>query len=236
MKIKNWSVLIVGIIAPIFLTGTTVRLVAKEFGGGQNQLGSVLDKLREATYGSGKGVRLYYSAACDSEWSDITFPKLKLRLPLKGKTGLAAVREIFRDNKNVVIDENPRGIIKIKIGDVPDVFLRTRISILNLDEIERYNPRLVVDKIIFKSKEMLETERKLGYVPPFGIGGQVVEPAQDLPHLPASIRNATLEEILDMIATTWSRRVSIVTFAVCSPPRSGQTVSFDIGVAADLVP
>ena len=66
--------------------------------------------------------------------------------------------------------------------------------------------------------------------------GAVVEPMKGLPHLPASIRNVTMEQALDKIAKTWAGE-GVVIYGVCTEPtqQNGDTL-FWLDYAGDIVP
>ena len=79
--------------------------------------------LKPAIFGSDKAVRLYYRANCRATkdyvgQEPVPFPFVKVYPPSKGKTGLTAIREIFKNDKNVTIREDSGGIIRIWIGKV----------------------------------------------------------------------------------------------------------------------
>jgi hypothetical protein len=68
-----------------------------------------------------------------------SFPQLDVQPPSKGRRGVAAVRDIFRHDKVISVKEADPGIIRVRIGNVPDAVLRVKISNLVLTPEERYN-------------------------------------------------------------------------------------------------
>jgi hypothetical protein len=79
-------------------------------------------------YGKKAG-RVYYNAVCQPQDDlAISFPKLDVRPPSNGKTGIAAVRDIFRHEKDVSVKESDPGILRVRVGTVPDAILHVSIS------------------------------------------------------------------------------------------------------------
>jgi hypothetical protein len=79
-------------------------------------------------YGEKVG-RIYYSTTCEPHHHvAYSFPHLNVRPPSNGKNGLVAVREIFRSENAVSVDESYPDVIRVRIGSVPDDILRVRIS------------------------------------------------------------------------------------------------------------
>jgi hypothetical protein len=164
---------------------------------------AVWQYVKPAIFGSNKAVRLYYRANChvirDFVGQDpVPLPSVKVQPPSKDKTGLVALVEIFKNDKNVTVTEEPQGIIRIRVGEAAMETLRLR---------------------------MVNT-----------MTGAVAEPMKGLPHLPASIRNVTMEQALDKIAKTWAGE-GVVIYRVCTEPtqQNGDTL-FWLDYAGDIVP
>jgi hypothetical protein len=166
---------------------------------------------------AGKAGRIYYTASCPSDKYFLNpFPKLDVRAPSKDASGLAAVREIVRGNTNVEVEENPVGIIKIRIGTVPDELLRTTISHISLDPKYQYDYHLAIDAIE-SSEEVLAARHKLGFHgEELSHSWLAVQPDKGLPHLPDSLTNITLDQALDLVAQTFK---GIVEYGTC--PKQG---------------
>jgi hypothetical protein len=157
--------------------------------------------------------RLYYRADCWTERGDgILFPWLELVAPAKSKTGLAAIQDMFRKEKQVKVKEGPSGIYRISMGNVSYELLSTKIHVLTFTPRQRYN---VQDAIwaIEQTKEVegKVRELKLEYPPTVG-SWRVLEPAAGLPHLPMSLRNVTMDEALDRVAQTFGE---LITYSEC---------------------
>lgn len=176
--------------------------------------GAVLAALRPIIRTSGKTIRVYYRASSCHIGSDedpVPFPSVKLR-PAKAKTGVAAVREVFEDDRNVAVTEGPPGIIRVWIGKVPTTILQTKLTSVHLSQLERYNQSMAI-VAIQDAKELQAAARALRLMPVADIGGLVAEPAKGLPHLPPSIRGVTLDQALDLVASTFR---NLVIFGMCS--------------------
>lgn len=174
---------------------------------------------------SGGVGRFYYRADCWTERGDgILFPWLELVAPAKSKTGLAAIRDIFRKEKQVTVTESRSGISRISMGNVSYELLRTKIHVLTFTPRERYN---VWDAIssIERSKEVQSKRRelKLEY-PPTVVSERVLEPAAGLPHLPTSLRNVTMDEALDRVAQTFGE---LITYGECASGNGTRLITVD---------
>ena len=168
---------------------------------------AVSEYLRDVAWSSRKAIRLYYLADCHPlkgslvDYS-VPFPFIRVQPPSRGKTGLAAVREIFKNARDVTIAEEPPGIIRIWIGKVPTEILRTRIRLLTLSRQAQYDPDLAIGAIA-STKEMDAAMTSLGVSLSPNVGGLVAPAENGLPCLPASVKNVTVDQALDMIAKTW---------------------------------
>jgi hypothetical protein len=166
-------------------------------------------------YGEKVG-RVYYSAACQLDPNvAAAFPRLDVRPPSNGKTGVAAIREIFRNEKDVSVKETDSGIIRVRIGSVPDAVLRVKISNLALSPEEQYNYWLAIFKIQ-DAQEVRFAMQELGIRVPVRVTNMlIVQPAVGLPHLPGEIKNVTMDQALDLVAKTFK---GIVVYQFCTPP------------------
>ena len=100
-------------------------------------------------YGEKVG-RIYYRGSCqlglDADLA-ASFPQLDIQPPSKGRSGVTAVRDIFRHDKDISVKESDPGIIRVRIGNVPDAVLRVKISNLVLTPEEQYNYWLAIFKM-----------------------------------------------------------------------------------------
>ena len=165
---------------------------------------------------AGKTGRIYYEAICPpTKDYPLAFPRIEMRPPLTNAADLAAVRSIFREEKGVMVAEGPPGIIRVRIGRVPDAILRTRIPTLTLNPIEQYNS-LPAIWAIENAPEVRSATEELHLVVPVRVTNMpVVRPAEGLPHLPPELSNVTMDQALDMVARTWG---GVVFYGACTEP------------------
>lgn len=205
-------------------------------GGSQPNEDSVLEYLAPALSSAGEGARLYYRTECDMRksqmWDPVPFPRVDVQPPSKGAKGLAAVREIFRSDQDVLVTEGPSGIIRIRIGNPPGRVLQARIRRLKLDALERQFPEWTVYGIE-KAGDVRAAMRGLHakaapYSPPL-VSARVIRGA---PHLPSAMRNVTLEQVLDLTASTFK---GIVVYGACTQPSGRSFYRLDY-VGLPIVP
>ncbi len=177
-------------------------------------LGAVQGYLWPVLASAGKAGRIYYEAICPPTADfPLAFPPIKVRAPKA--TGLAAVRSVFRDEKDVLVAEDPSGIIRVRIGRVPDVILRTRITTLSLKPTEQYNSYQAISAIENAREVRTAMEELHLVVPVRPLDMPFVLPAEGLPHLPPELSNVTMDRALDMVARTWG---GIVFYGACTEP------------------
>jgi hypothetical protein len=244
MNVKLWFVATMMAIAVTCIGApeeTTGRAGSRE--ASKRNLDTVLKYLEPLINSSGKAVRLYYRARCRSAHSTedfvadapVPFPVIKVRAPSKGKTGLAAIREIFEDEKDVMINEAPPGIIRIWIGQVPTEILHVKLSQIALDPTGQYNPDNAIE-VALGAKEIAIAMRSLKFSSVIRGGGLIAEPDKDLPHLPESIMDTTLEHLLDIVAKTWAGEGLVLYGACAEPTESGGRRLFWIDYIGDIAP
>jgi hypothetical protein len=177
---------------------------------------AMIDNLRPVLRAAGKVARIYFAGKCQKvgDLEGVLFPPIHVQAPLQSTTGLAAVRDIFRDEAGVsVADEAHDGIIRIVIGKVPLTILDTPIPVLTFGPSQQYTDTLAIWRIT-DSKEVIAAEKKLGLHiagPPMRIS-LGMDPAEGLPHLPASMTNVTVDQALDTVAKTFG---GIVVYGTC---------------------
>ncbi len=183
----------------------------------QRNTAAVLNPVLQIERESGKAIRLYFVAACvanDDRFADpVPFPKINVQLPREGKSGVDAIRDIFRDDQNVMVTKDGGGIVRIWVGKPPTDILQTKVPFLSLDLESRYNPNLVFTEIQ-RTKQMQAAMKSLHLTRPNVLWSNAAIPQKGLPHLPATIRDKTVEQILDLVAHTW-RGQGLVIYGIC---------------------
>lgn len=204
--------------AEAFPPAQDVASGANKCGEGKNNKNAVLESLRPVLRAGNMVARIYYrTAACQAgDVYFVSFPGIRIKSPSKNKIGLAAVRDMFRNDKNVQVMETPPGIIKITIGNVPYAILQTKIHFLSFGDGERYNDYMAIDAIE-NTSEVRTVMQKLGIrEPPIPFIGAEAEPTVGAPHLPASMTDVTVDQALDEVARTFG---NIVLYGACDQPR-----------------
>jgi hypothetical protein len=179
---------------------------------------------------AGDAGRVYFTALCQKDDKlPIAFPQFDVQPPPSRDRGLAAVRDMFRNDSSVTVTENEPGIIRIWFRSVPDAILQTKISSLRLGPIPQYNP-VVAIQAIENAPEVQSAMRTLGVrTLEMPINMLVGGPADGRLHIPGSMNNVTMDEALDTVARTFK---GIVLYGACTQPEL-YTISFTGGVYYD---
>ena len=172
--------------------------------------------LRLAFPNVGGAVRMNYSTDCDdARRNGIPFPPVAVRQPLTENKGLRGVREIFRDDQTIQATQDQSGLISITVGQPATEILKTKINVLTFTRSEQYTPELAVFAVI-KTKEFKIAERKLKLAEPTIVSAiTIMPPLKGLPHLPASLKDVTVDEAFDRIAKKFK---GAVIYATCAQP------------------
>jgi hypothetical protein len=180
-------------------------------------LRAVLTNLRPVLSSAGKAGRIYYRAICapDDDKFPLRFPKIDVQRPAATGADLSIVRSIFRLDPDVTAAEGIPGIVRVRIGTVPDAILRTHLSTLKLTPTEQYNSFLAIEAIANSSQVRSVMEKLHIGVPVRAVNMPFVLPADGLPHLPPELLNVTMDQALDMVAKTWG---GIVFYGACTDP------------------
>lgn len=186
----------------------------------------VLKQLLPVLRAQSKAARISFSSVCSGETFPFPiFPNVRV-IPTQQRNGLAAVREMFRKDESVAVLQDRSGIIRITIGQPPTALLQTKLRSLNFDAQQQYNGELAVDAVL-NAKKVEGAMQELGLekgVKMIAGSINVPEKGRPLPHLPASIKNMTVDEALDLIAKTFR---GIVIYETCSESRGKGLVFLD---------
>jgi hypothetical protein len=188
---------------------------------------TLLKHLRPALESAGGAGRLYYIEICGAG-GVARFPRIRVQPPSKGKKGLAAVQEVFKDGNEVTVTQGRSGMIRINVGKVPSEILQTKIRLLTLKPEAQYTEQLAIIAMT-STKEVEAAMRKFGLEHPVVVVSiHVLEPIPGVPqpHLPRSFRNVTLDQALDSVAKTFG---GIVIYGECARPTG--TRFFDVDFA-----
>jgi hypothetical protein len=178
---------------------------------------AVLDALRPILRSAGASARIDYQAVCreTNKEKAVWFPRVSVQRSSNRTFGLEGVRQLFTHDDRVLVTQGARGLIRIRIGSVSAALLQTKISMLKLNALQRYNPYDAVGALKSTSEFQSAVEKLRLYDLPVVIGGLVFEPEPDLPHLPSVMENVTIDQVLDAIAKTFG---GIVVYGECVSP------------------
>ena len=160
--------------------------------------------------------RVYYRGSClrDSNLG-ISFRQLNVRPAPLGRSGVAAVRDMLRDEKNISVEEDDTGVIRIRIGRVSDAILNVRIPRLTLGPLEQYNAWAAI-WAVQNAPEVQSAMHDLHIRTPNHVTDLIlVKPADGLPHLADVVTDATVDQVLDMIVKTFR---GTILYENCAPP------------------
>jgi hypothetical protein len=157
-----------------------------------------------------------------------------VRPPATDKSGLAAVRDIFEEDKNVKVTEEA-GIIKIRIGKVPMAILGTKLPQLSLRPIQQYNPDEVFNAIL-DTKQMQQAMDSLRFRSVENLSSTRGDTDPRYPHLPAKLQQMTTDQLLDQVSRTWAGYLVVVYGACSGPAESGEGRLFWVGWTGQIVP
>lgn len=176
----------------------------------------VLRHIRPVLRASGYAGLITYNGSCHTNNPDfVEFPRVNMSRPGEGTT-LGVIREMFENDSAVKVKEKPGKVIEIKIGSPVTSFLRTKISVLRLGPIDQYNPDIAIYAIMGANEVRTKMKRLNFYTQQIIIFDTLIaEPAPGLPHLPAVLKNVSVEQILKLIAKKFGW---IAVYGTCRQP------------------
>jgi len=171
---------------------------------------------------AGGAGRLYVHSRCVGASKDVLlFPRITVKAQANGKTGVAAVRDVLSD-KDVIVAERRPGLIGIRIGDVSNDLLRTRIHVIKLKPMERYNYQDAIAAIIGTTEVQAKMRELHMERSPRVIDYPISSPDAKLPHLSASMTDLTMDEALDQVAQVFR---GLLIYEVCEGQNSRRLFS-----------
>jgi hypothetical protein len=182
---------------------------------GSDSIRALLKYLLPALPSTHKSARVYYEAACrvDDRTYPLTFPKVYINKPSTAAAGIDAVRGIFAKQQQVEVTQDETGVIRIVLGKPPMSVLTTTIKSLAFTPDAQYNVLSAI-RTVESAPEVLSVMSRLAIHNPMRIAEYpVLQPDTTLPHLPKEVSDVTMDQALDVIATTWS---GVVFYGACS--------------------
>jgi hypothetical protein len=228
-----WIGLIVLTLGGAFALDAVARRTSDE-----RNIKELLTYLRPALKPTGGAGRIYYVGTCSPKGDLSAFPKLKLQRPSRGAVGLAAVQQIIQNDRRVTVTKDRSGMIRINIGGRSSPILQTKIGSLKLEPDEQYTPWLALEAIE-KTKEV-KAACKPGDDAWGKIGGTevvvssiIVNTAHEGTHMPARLKNLTLDQALDSFAKNFG---AILIYEEWRGPRDAFHFSLDCEPVIDYSP
>lgn len=187
----------------------------------------VMTNLGLALASTGQVARIYFSGPCNREsyWGTLLLPVLKVHPLAKTGGGLESVQEMFRDDPDVVISQDPAGIIRIWIGKLSSPVLDARLPLLRLNNVAQYNangPGGAIGVMLRTAEAKAAMSRLKVQQAPTTFVGLMQLPLEGLPHLPPSIKNTTIQKALDSVARTFR---GVVVYGECTSSQGEKLIN-----------
>ncbi len=164
-----------------------------------------------------KAGRINYEATCSGKSpNSIKFPKINVQSASRGNSALAEIREMFESDSGVEVSEDQDGVISIQIGTIASSVLKARIARVEFNKCAQYNPALAIASIMSTDEALAALQASDMRPLPRVANVIIAEPRVGLPHLPASLRNLTVDDALASVAQTFG---GIVAFGACKNRR-----------------
>lgn len=169
--------------------------------------------------------RVYYGNRCTSsemspnEVPDVILEPAETPRPLEN---LQWLRNALSP-QGALVGQRPSGIVTVQVGSVPRAVLETTIAVVRFIPTQQYDPH----QAIFAIDNAPEVKRamaaaKLQFARAYAdYLTAPMPPNPRAPHLPPVIRNLTLDQALDAVASTFT---GIVLYGVCTRRHDGGSV------------
>lgn len=213
------AVLIASLAGALTCTDTRAQ-PARPVAASKVDMDGLIDRLQPLLNASGKGAVVYYDGICTAALGGqvMAFPGVDLGELGPKEGNFSAIRSSF---PKAIVEER-LGILSIKLGFVPSDLLATRIHTLRLGD-SNYDDYLAV-MAIEQNPDVEAAGQRLGYGHTIGVINRLVQMrAKGLPHLPATLKNLTLDQAIGRVATTFR---AIVFVGTCQDKR---VLQLDVG-------
>lgn len=182
----------------------------------QRGLSRTISALRPVLRGGTRGVRLSYGATCTAATNLPPVQPLMLDEASQSSVGVSAAREIFRRDHEVKVTSGARAIVRIRIGNVEQKLLMTRVRDLRLQLRDQYDPGLII-AALENTDEMVHAINELDMRPASVLHINPTQwPGPRIPHLSSKSLDMTVDEILDELAAVFR---GVVVYGACNGPR-----------------
>jgi hypothetical protein len=142
---------------------------------------------------------------------DVILPRFEMQPPPAGETGLSAVRAIFRKDRRVRVTQDAAGIVRIRLGRVPEAIVRTRIASLTIDPDDQFVDQLWIIAIV-SNDDVRVSMHRLGLSIPVKFS-EIASPEAAPGTPPITFKNVTLDQALDIVAAKFG---NVVLYGICT--------------------
>jgi hypothetical protein len=150
--------------------------------------------------------RVDYMGSCDATSPNrIIRPHVVVKNANSSLHGLGMVQAMLGNTRDVAVGQSA-GVIHVRIGTVDESILHSHIRSVALTPDQRYDPSEAIWALENSSDFQLEMRNRSMRVELMQ-GGLESFPAEGEPHLPSTMRNLTVDEVLSEIARTFSGTV-----------------------------
>lgn len=194
-----------------------------DYASSQRNLAAVMAYLQPVLRDSGYAGLLYYKGRYKADTTDfIAFPQINVQAAV-ANSGLRALGEVFQNNGDVAVSVE-RKVATIRIGNPSTAILNTKISLIRLGPVAQFNPTWVIGAAE-GAREMEEIKAILHLKIPMTISDeQVIQPKKGRPHVPPVLKDMTVGQVLNLVATTFR---GIVVYGECTEPGKGGMFDID---------
>jgi hypothetical protein len=170
-----------------------------------------------------KSARLDLHGTCDISNSDvISVSPINFDSPRDAKNGLLRVKEILRGDRDITVNEDQYGIIRINGAGISDEILKTKIVRLTLNRDEQYDPEEAI-RAILSANEVQIAMRNLNTRRALTSLGLEIIPSKGLPHLKSPLENLTVDDALDRVLRKFP---GLIEYTECSRPNGKHLFNF----------
>jgi hypothetical protein len=150
---------------------------------------------------SQRGARISYEAICGDR--TLWFPKVRVDPRGKPTKGAEPVAEMSTSSTRTAVVHMSGLLLRITAGNPAGEVLKTSIATLTLTPLQQCNETEALSAVT-ETKEFRSAVTKLHlFEVPVVVGYSLQAPDSDLPHMPAVLRNKTVDEICDQIVRTF---------------------------------
>jgi hypothetical protein len=189
---------------------------------------AVLTNIGLALISTGKVARIYFHGTCGKAGEfNMQFPSVKVHSAARKKRGIAAIRDVFSGDQEVVVSEDTSGVIMVRIGNVSTQLLNTKVHLLKFSQLAQYNPIAPGGAIdtVERAPEVMAAMTNLKLQQLNDPMDEIEQkPLDTAPHLAPFMKDVTVEQAFDAIATTFG---GMITYGECKRASGDSLIDID---------